>query len=218
MMIGVSVIVCVRNGEAYLRDALDSIAAQNVSRLEAIVVNDGSQDRTAEIARAHAIRPRVIDRPPSGLPISLNAGLEAASLDFVAFLDADDVWPRTRLWDMLRAFESRPSADIVYGQMVNTNASLEPKHAPFATRQLSCSLLRREVFARVGGFRVDVAHASNVDWMSRAAAMGIPMVRLDSVVLLRRIHTDNMGVRDVARGRQDLLRVVREHHARTRNA
>lgn len=218
MMAGVSVIICVRDGEAYLRDALDSIAAQDVGELETVVVDDGSEDRTAEIARTHAVCPRVINRPPSGVPASLNAGLEAASKDFVAFLDADDVWPPPRLRDMLRAFESNPSADIVYGQMMNTNASLEPKHAPFATRQLSCSLLRREVFARVGGFRVDVAHASNVDWMSRAAAMGISMVRLDSVVLLRRIHTDNMGVRDAARGRQDLLRVVREHHARTRNA
>jgi glycosyltransferase involved in cell wall biosynthesis len=218
MMAGVSVIVCVRNGEAYLREALDSIASQNVSGMETIVVNDGSQDRTAEIARTHAIRPRVIDRPPSGLPVSLNAGLEAASQDLVAFLDADDVWPPTRLRDMLLAFESNPDAGIVYGQMMNTNASLEPKRAPFATRQLNCSLLRREVFARVGGFRVDVTHASNVDWISRAAALGIQMVRLESVVLLRRIHGDNMGVRDVVRGRQDLLRVVREHHARTRNA
>ena len=218
MMAGVSVIVCVRNGEAYLRAALDSIAAQKVGDLETVVVDDGSEDRTAEIARTHGIRPRVINRPPSGLPASLNIGLEAVGKDFVAFLDADDAWPRTRLSEMLGAFESNPGVQIVYGQMVNTNASLEPKHAPFATRQLSCSLLRRAVFARVGGFRTDVTHASNVDWMSRAAAMGIPMARLDSIVLLRRIHTDNMGVRDVARGRRDLLRVVREHHARTRNA
>lgn len=217
-MAGVSVIVGVRNGEAYLRDALDSIAAQNVSDLETVVVDDGSEDRTAEIARGHAVCPRVISRPPRGQPAALNAGVEAATKEFVAFLDADDAWPQTRLCDMLGAFERDPALEIVYGRMVNTNESLEPMQAPFAARQLTCSLLRRSVLAKVGRFRTDVTHASNVDWMSRAAAMRIPMAQLQSIVLLRRIHTDNLGVRDVARGRRDLLRVVREHHARTRNA
>ncbi|MEZ5830189.1 MAG: glycosyltransferase family A protein [Dongiaceae bacterium] len=217
-MANVSVIICVRNGEAYLREALDSIYAQNLSDLETIVIDDGSEDRTAEIARSHAIRAQVITRPASGHPASLNAGLDVASRDFIAFLDADDVWPSTRLRDMVGVFESDPGIEIVCGQIVNTNELLEPKQPPFTTRQLTCSLVRRHVFAKVGRFRTDVTHASSVDWTVRAAVMGIPMKQLDSVVLLRRIHADNMGVRDVSRGRQDLLRVVREHRARTRNA
>jgi glycosyltransferase involved in cell wall biosynthesis len=215
MMAGVSVIICVRNGEAYLREALDSIATQDISDLETVVVDDGSEDRSSQIASAHPVGPRVINRPPSGYPASLNAGLEAVSNDFIAVLDADDVWPQNRLHEMLRAFERDPGAEIVYGQMVNTNASLEPKQAPLVARQLTCSLVRRGVFAKVGRFRTDVTQASNVDWMSRAVAMRIPMAQLGSLVLLRRIHGDNLGVRDVARGRQDLLRIVREHHARS---
>src|SRR5262249_32461589 len=93
MTTGVSVIICVRNGEAYLRDALDSVAAQDMANLESIVIDDGSEDGSAAIAQSHAVRPRVISRPPSGYPASLNAGVEAASKDFVAFLDSDDVWP-----------------------------------------------------------------------------------------------------------------------------
>lgn len=217
-MAGVSVIVCVRNGEAYLRDALDSVAAQTVDELETIVVDDGSQDRTAEIARNHAVRPQVVSRPPSGHPASLNAALEVAAKDFIAILDADDVWPPTRLRDMLRVFESDPGAEIVYGQIVNTSEALAPRQAPFATRQLTCSLVRRRAFAKVGRFRTDVMHASNVDWVVRAAAMGIPAAQLDAVVLLRRIHADNMGVREASRSRQDLLRVVREHRARSKDA
>jgi glycosyltransferase involved in cell wall biosynthesis len=217
-MAGVSVILCVKNGEAYLRDALDSVAAQNVSDLETIVVDDGSEDRSAEIAKNHVVRARVVSRPASGQPASLNAGLQLAAKEFIAFLDADDVWPRTRLSDMLRVFENNPSLEIVYGQIVNTNETLEPTQAPFATRQPTCCLVRRRVFAKVGGFRTDVRHASAVDWVARAAAMDVPMAQLESLVLLRRIHTENTGVRDVSRGRQDLLRVVREHHARWKDA
>ena len=217
-MASISVILCVRNGEAYLRDALDSVAAQAVNDLETIVIDDGSEDRSADIAREHAIRPRVIGRPASGVPTSLNAALAVASKEFVAFLDADDVWPRTRLVDMLRIFESNPGVEIVYGQIVNTNERLEPRQAPFATRQLTCCLVRRGVFAKVGGFRTDVRHGSNVDWTVRAAAMKIPMAELDSLVLLRRVHTENLGVRDASRGRQDLLRIVRDHRARSKDA
>jgi hypothetical protein len=63
-----------------------------------------------------------------------------------------------------------------------------------------------------------VNHASNIDWMSRAAALKIPMAQLDTLVLLRRVHGANLGVRDVTRGRQDLLRIVRDHHRRSKNA
>jgi glycosyltransferase involved in cell wall biosynthesis len=216
--VGVSVILCVRNGEAYLRDALDSVAAQAVSDVETIVVDDGSQDRSAEIAKNHVVRARVVSRPASGQPVSLNAGLELAGKEFVAFLDADDVWPHSRLGDMLRLFANNPGVEIVYGQIVNTNEKLEPTQAPFATRQPTCCLVRRRVFLRVGSFRTDVRYGSAVDWVTRAAAMNVPMAQLESVVLLRRIHTKNAGVRDTSRVRQDLLRVVREHHSRSKDA
>jgi len=218
MMRSVSVIICVRDGEAYLRDALDSVAAQDAGDLETIVIDDGSVDRSAEIARDHRVGARVISRRPSGQPASLNAGLELASKDFVALLDSDDVWPKDRLANMFRMFDSDPSAEMVYGQMVNTNDALEPKQAPLTTRLLPCSLVRRAVFARVGRFRTDVQHATSIDWMSRAATMKIRMVPIESVVLLRRVHSNNFSVRDVSCGRQDLLRIVREHRERSKDA
>lgn len=218
MMAGVSVIICVRDGEAYLRDALDSVAAQDVADLETIVIDDGSVDRSAAIARANRVGARVVSRPASGQPASLNAGLELAGKDFIALLDSDDVWPQGRLANMLRMFDSDPDNEMVYGQMVNTNDALEPIQAPLATRLLPCSLVRRAVFARVGRFRTDVQHATSVDWMIRAATMKIRMAPLESVVLLRRVHSSNFSVRDVSCARQDLLRIVREHRERSKNA
>jgi glycosyltransferase involved in cell wall biosynthesis len=216
MMAGVSVIICVRDGEAYLRDALDSVAAQDAADLETIVIDDGSADRSAEIARAHRVGARVVSRQASGQPAALNAGLELAGKDFIALLDSDDVWPQGRLANMLRMFDSDPGNEMVYGQMVNTNDALEPIQAPLATRLLPCSLVRRAVFARVGRFRTDVQHATSVDWMIRAATMKIRMAPLESVVLLRRVHASNFSVRDGAR--RDLLRIVREHRERSKNA
>lgn len=214
---GISVVVPVRNGESFLGEALDSIAAQDVDGLETIVIDDGSTDRTSEIANGHSLRPHVINRQHSGLPASMNAGVEAASKDFIAFLDADDVWPPHRLREMRQVFEVDPRIELVSGQLVNTDATLKPIRAPMAARILTCCLWRRQLFNKVGAFRTDINHASNVDWLVRAKEMGIPMAQLDLVVLLRRIHSDNMGVRDTARGRLDLLRVVRDHRLRSQH-
>jgi hypothetical protein len=77
-------------------------------------------------------------------------------------------------------------------------------------------VVRRSAFQRVGGFRTDVLHASNVDWVSRAASAQLQFGHVEHIVLLRRIHRTNMGIVDVTRGRSDMLRVIRDHHARQR--
>ncbi|HEX5852076.1 MAG TPA: glycosyltransferase, partial [Solirubrobacteraceae bacterium] len=85
----VSVIVPVYMGERFLADALDSVAAQTYAPLETIVVDDGSPDRSAEIA---AGRPgvRLIRQKNQGVAAARNAGLAAARGELLAFLDQDD--------------------------------------------------------------------------------------------------------------------------------
>jgi O-antigen biosynthesis protein len=84
----VSVIVCAYNAADTLEDCLSSIERQSYPDFEIILVNDGSKDRTSEIARAHA-RVRVIDTPNAGLSAARNVGLAAATGEIVAYTDAD---------------------------------------------------------------------------------------------------------------------------------
>ena len=97
----ISVILCVRDGEKYLREALDSVANQGVSDLQVIVVDDGSTDDSAKIAGSHCIRPQILSQPALGLGAALNCGMQVARGRFLAFIDCDDVWPRGRLGAML---------------------------------------------------------------------------------------------------------------------
>jgi hypothetical protein len=76
--------------------------------------------------------------------------------------------------------------------------------------------MRRSSAERIGEFRTDVAHAGIVDWMSRAEALGLRFEIIDQLVLLRRIHGANLGSRDRSNARRDMLRVIRDHHRRTR--
>lgn len=96
----VSVIVPAYNASSTIRATLDSIQAQSFADIEIFVVDDGSKDDTADIADAYARsdgRLRVIRQANAGVAAARNAGLQRASGEFVAWLDADDVWHPTKL-------------------------------------------------------------------------------------------------------------------------
>ncbi len=89
----VSVMMPAYNAERYIRPAMESLLAQTYSRWELIVVNDGSKDATAAIARSFDDpRIRVIDQPNGGEASARNTALRTMRGEFVAFLDADDAY------------------------------------------------------------------------------------------------------------------------------
>jgi glycosyltransferase involved in cell wall biosynthesis len=91
-MIRVSTIICVYNGATTIRAAIDSALAQDFAGQEIIVVNDGSTDDTAAVLAEYGDRIQVIEQINRGLAASRNAGAAIASGEYLAILDADDVW------------------------------------------------------------------------------------------------------------------------------
>ncbi|MBC8007709.1 MAG: glycosyltransferase [Prolixibacteraceae bacterium] len=108
----VSVVMPVFNGEQYISESIDSVLAQRKTDLELIVVNDGSSDRTLEMAQAYARRDsrvRVISRPNSGRPsFPKNDGIAAARGDYVCFLDHDDLYDAERTWQLVDGLDHHP--------------------------------------------------------------------------------------------------------------
>ena len=104
----VSIVMAVRDGEEFLAEAIDSALAQTHCPIELVVIDDGSSDRSAEIARSYGAPVCVISTPPHGLAAARNTGAEAATGEFVGFLDADDHWPENRLTVQLEAIGSPP--------------------------------------------------------------------------------------------------------------
>ena len=210
----VSVIMGVRDGEKYLGGALDSVAMQDVPDLEVIVVDDGSKDASAEIARRHSLAPRVVSQEPLNPSAALNHGIGLARGRYLAFIDSDDIWPGGRLKVMLEVMEREKAIDCVFGNVVNTDENLAPIAPPRPARLIGALLVKRSAALQVGAFRTDVTHAAIIDWSSRAVAAGLRFEVLDALVLLRRIHGDNIGIRDRPTARSDLLRVIRDHRKR----
>lgn len=114
----VSVIVPAYNSELTLSATLESVLSQTHRRLEVIVVDDGSRDDTGKIARRHAeTDPRlsVLTQANSGVARARNFGLSRCSGDFIAWIDADDIWHPTKLVRQLEMFRtSRRRLSFVY--------------------------------------------------------------------------------------------------------
>src|SRR5262245_5569129 len=122
----VSVIMSVRDGEKFLGEALDSIANQQHEDLDVIVVDDGSCDASAEIAKRHRLSPQVLSQKQLGVSAALNHGISVSRGRYLAFLDCDDIWPAGRLAAMLEAIERAAGIDCVFGRVVNTDERFNP--------------------------------------------------------------------------------------------
>ena len=118
----VSVVTIFLNGEAYLREAIDSVLAQDFANLELIMVDDGSTDASTEIARGYAAsfpdRCVFVEHPDHanrGMSASRNAGIAVARGRYVAFIDADDVWTPEKVREQIAIFEAHPEVGMVAG-------------------------------------------------------------------------------------------------------
>lgn len=114
-MSGISVVIPTYNCERFIGQAIDSALGQTLPPDEIIVVDDGSTDKTEAVVRAYADGVRYIKKPNSGYPsITRNVGIEAAASDYIAFLDADDVWRPAKLAEQMDVFSRDPNVAMVY--------------------------------------------------------------------------------------------------------
>lgn len=198
----ISVIVPVRDGDRYLGAALESIVRQTLAADEILVIDDGSQDTSPQIAREFSPLVRCISTPPQGPAAARNLGISLARGDFLAFLDADDRWSRTKLADQHAILAAEPALEAVFGLV---QCFLSPDLTPEEARRLVCPaaaqsgwligsmMIRREGVARVGQLDEKLRVGDFVDWAHRARGLKLQARNVPKVVLHRRIHTRNLS-------------------------
>lgn len=113
----VSVIMALYRGEAYVREALESVAAQTLAPLEVIVVDDGSPDDSVELIESLAlpVELRIVRQSNAGQSAARNAGIRAARGEYIAFLDQDDAWRPDHLAVLVETIETDAALAWVYG-------------------------------------------------------------------------------------------------------
>jgi glycosyltransferase involved in cell wall biosynthesis len=196
----ISVIIPAWNREQYLGAALDSVFAQGRDDLEILVVDDGSTDGTVAVAQS---RPgvRVVSQQREGPGAARNRGIAETRGELIAFLDSDDWWEPDKLSRQLAALESQPTAGMVLCHVRNVLGAGHTRPGWLRASQLDvepnywllqASLIRREVFARLGPLKTERMLGDDVDWFMRARAAGIETIVLDDILVNRRIHPDNL--------------------------
>ena len=203
-----SVVIPSHNYAAFLPQAVSSVLAQRAPGIdvEVIVVDDGSTDNTVEVAQGLGADITFIHQENTGPSGARNAGLRAASGDFVAFLDADDLFAKGLFASHLRVFEAQPELDMVicrcmdiqHGQgdrglalwsLANSHWAVHACNANLAP--IHCFLLRMSCARRVGFFDESIRYCEDQEYWLRCYGYGAKVgVNPDGLVLYRR-HGDN---------------------------
>lgn len=217
-MIRISAIVPAYNAVSTIGETLASIAAQTVPPHEIIVVDDGSTD---DLAGAIANFPgaRLIRQANAGPSVALNRGVEAASGEWVAILDADDVWTPSALAAHVGALGDGDAADIAVGYVEEFRH--DPSDQTLAIRPPTmgwlsgATLFRRSLWHELGGMLPELRVGGWVDLFDRARRRDARVVQHETVVLRRRIRH---GTLSSGAGRNaDWLRLAQRAIERRRN-
>ena len=171
--VSVSLIVPVYDAERYIGFTIESLIRQSHADLEIIVVDDGSTDRTREIACRYAetdARITVLPQKNLGVATARNTGIEVAKGEFVGFIDADDIWHSTAVAKMLSRFEgASPDLGVVYtwsADIDEENRLIGGVHASRARGHVypllifhnflgnaSSTIIRKRSLEAIGGYR-----------------------------------------------------------------
>jgi glycosyltransferase involved in cell wall biosynthesis len=218
----VTVIIPAYNGERFIRAAIESVQAQTLPVSEIIVVDDGSEDGTAEIVKEFGVI--LIQQPNQGVCAARNAGIRAASNPWVAFIDQDNLWEPQKIKEQWAAIELHTDAATVschmrwfadesirsqdpqfemdggYGKENDGRIAYFPKvtsHLPF-TRMIdytSSLLVRRDVLLAAGAFNEELAQNEDLECFLRVVARsGLAIVR--KPLVWHRVHDRNTSMSD----------------------
>lgn len=168
---GITVIMALYRGERYVREALESIAAQTRPPLEVIIVDDGSPDNSVALIESLSLPfvPRILRQGNAGQSAARNAGIRAARGEFIAFLDQDDAWRPNHLAVLAESLESDPVLAWVFGDFDLINGDGHTVVGSYLT-ETSVVLERRTVADIV---RTDIMALPSASLMRRSALVHV---------------------------------------------
>jgi len=217
----ISCIVPVFNGERFLKEALDNIFEQSYRPLEVIVVDDGSTDGTKAVASSFGDKIRYLWQSNAGPWVARNFGVSSAKGEFVAFLDADDLWHKEKLSSQISRFQERPELDVSVSMIQNFWVSEllqeelkfkdDRRSKPIPGYVCPGMLVRRSQFDHVGIFNKDLQHAAATDWFLRADRNGTVVELLPEVLVFRRLHQLNRSRIHASNSQNEYLKILQTH-------
>lgn len=207
----VSVVIPAYNAEKFLAQAIQSVVDQSFKDFELIIVDDGSVDQTRTIAQSFD-GVRYLYQTNSGVAAARNRGIEASTGEFVAFLDADDVWMREFLEGLVAVMDARLELGAAYAwaRLVDERGALLPQSLCVhierdVLAQLfrqgsfivpSMLMVRREAVAKAGLFDPELPPAEDWDFLVRLAAAGVSFDCVPRFLVHKREYGSSLSAND----------------------
>ena len=216
-----SVIIPVRNGERYLREAIQSALLQLGRDDEILVVDDASSDSSRAIASSIGdSRVRVFPAAGRGVSAARNLGIAEARGQFIAFLDHDDLWPEGRHRMLKAMLERNPRAAAAFGRIrileeadtpdPGGSAHLDGVHL---LTNIGAHLYRTAAVRQTGGFAEDLHFGEDADFQFRLAERKLTQLCCEGDSLVYRRHGTN-ATNDTGAARRGLIAVARRKRHR----
>lgn len=219
-----ALLMTVKNAEKYLAETLDSVFAQTLLPQEIWIIDDVSTDRTLEIVESYGPRINVIKNVNAGMAEAYNLAIPLVSTEFIAFLDADDLWLPEKAERQIDFLNANPEFDAVCCSVLNFRKLNEKDVTYEASREFGPSRLFTATTFRIGVFKKfglpdkTVGHFGWLyEWWSRANELGIKCGEIEEVLFHRRIHDSNSWVRDRELGNKTIIEIARRNIERKKN-
>jgi glycosyltransferase involved in cell wall biosynthesis len=201
----VTVIIPAYNAEKYMSQTLKTVLSQTYTDFELLVIDDGSSDRTAEIVADCADpRVRLITQVNQGVSAARNTGIANATGEFVAFLDADDLWVSHKLETHIRHLRTNPKLGMSFSRVEYLTPDGQPTGAISNLRlhnikiqhlyyeNLACTpsnvVVRRVVLAKTGGFDGGLSGFEDMEFSVRVIFWGWQVEGLKERLSFYRAH------------------------------
>lgn len=211
----VSIIIPVRNGMSYIHEAIGSVISQSFENFEILIINDGSSDGNYDELQALDDRIFIHHLAGNGVSNARNFGMQCSRGDYIAFLDADDVWFPGKLEAQVHYLQRHCETGVVFGGFLKWETDSKGKFAPAHTLMADCrhlwrteklrsgwlytrllqgllvgmntAMVRRHVVEAIGGFNISLRQGEDSDFWLKASQI-TEMHALDGCVALYRIH------------------------------
>jgi glycosyltransferase involved in cell wall biosynthesis len=194
-----TIVIAAYNAERTLARAIESALAQDYEPLEVLIVDDGSTDTTAEVARSFT-DVRYVHQENRGPSAARNRGLQEASGEYTAFLDADDEALPTKMRLQVGYLLGHPEVGCTLGRQEVVDGGEPPDwvghdsvFGDLAGIPLMSLVARRDTLLELGGFDSSLRIAEDRDLLVRMREHGIRIEVIPEVVLKRHFHGGNLS-------------------------
>ena len=223
----ISVVIPAYNAQKYLQEALNSVYKQSFAgSVEIVAVNDGSTDDTLQILKDQAYPLTIFSQANLGSLGSKKTGIEAAKGEYIAVLDADDLYLEHKLeiqWNFLR---ENPKQELVFGQVEQfispDVAKVNFMEIPEAYRVMPSlnfqgCLFKRDLLREVSlSANLNIRNGDFLEWFTRVREANKPYTVLNEILLKRRVHNTNTGIIEKEGEQLDYLKILRAKLQRSR--